>query len=62
MVRLNSSLVRFKKQNYQELKKFHIEQGTLFTDPAFPAIDSIIGTSSMPANIEWKRPGVRGFL
>ncbi|BES88870.1 calpain_III [Nesidiocoris tenuis] len=48
--------VRFKGQNYAEEKKTHLEQGTLFVDATFPAIDAIIGTSSIPTNITWKRP------
>ncbi|RZF42001.1 hypothetical protein LSTR_LSTR003506 [Laodelphax striatellus] len=46
----------YKKQDFAELKRHHREEHTLFIDPTFPAIDSIIGTSSMPPNIQWKRP------
>lgn len=48
----------FKRQNYEELRKHHQEEKTLFIDPTFPAVDAIIGTSSIPPNIQWKRPSV----
>uniref|UniRef100_A0A1B6E2A2 Uncharacterized protein n=1 Tax=Clastoptera arizonana TaxID=38151 RepID=A0A1B6E2A2_9HEMI len=56
MGKVKDKLVFYKKQNYNELKKHHLEQKTLFIDPTFPAVDSIIGTSSIPPNILWKRP------
>lgn len=58
MKRFGGSVVPFKKQDYKELKKHHREENTLFIDPTFPAIDSVIGSSSIPPNIQWKRPGV----
>lgn len=59
MVRLGGNkVVQFKSQSYSELKKHHLEQGTLFIDATFPAIDGVIGTSSIPPNIAWKRPKV----
>ncbi|KAL1123965.1 hypothetical protein AAG570_001735 [Ranatra chinensis] len=58
MVGLKEKLVRFKEQNFEEIKKRSLEQGSLFVDPAFPALDTIIGSSiSIPTNIVWKRPG-----
>lgn len=48
----------FKRQNYEDLRKHHQEEKTLFIDPTFPAVDAIIGTSSIPPNIQWKRPAV----
>lgn len=62
MGRLRDKVVYFKKQHYEDLRKHHLEEKTLFIDPTFPAVDAIIGTSSIPSNIQWKRPLVWLFL
>ncbi|XP_062819934.1 calpain-6 isoform X1 [Anolis carolinensis] len=47
----------FKNQKYQELKQQCLEEGRLFEDPEFPAIDeSIFYSTPPPGRIEWKRP------
>ncbi|XP_054282444.1 calpain-5-like [Macrosteles quadrilineatus] len=56
MGRVKDREANFKKQNYAELRKQHVEEKTLFIDPTFPAVDAIIGTDSIPSNIQWKRP------
>ncbi|XP_075212283.1 calpain-5-like isoform X2 [Lycorma delicatula] len=57
MKKFQENVILYKKQDYHQLKKHHREEHTLFIDPTFPAIDSVIGTSSIPPNIHWKRPG-----
>lgn len=56
MGRVKDKVAYFKKQHYEDLRKHHTEENTLFIDPTFPAVDAIIGTSSIPSNILWKRP------
>jgi hypothetical protein len=47
----------YKGQNYEQLKKECLENGTLFEDPLFRTIDSSISyTSAPPLGTKWKRP------
>lgn len=58
MGRLKDKVAYFKKQHYEDLRKQHLEENTQFIDPTFPSVDAVIGTSSIPSNIQWKRPPV----
>lgn len=62
MGKVRDKFLLYKKQNYEELKKHHLEEKTLFIDPTFPAVDAVIGTSSIPPNILWKRPSVSNLI
>jgi len=45
---------------YDQLKGRCVQDGVLFVDDAFPAIDkSIFFSHSVPTNVRWKRPKVR---
>lgn len=51
--------VTLKLQNINEIKSKCAQQGVLFEDPEFPAVDSSLFFSrSPPRRLEWKRPHV----
>lgn len=55
---LSKAPTPFKGQKFEELKKQHRANGTLFEDPEFPATNaSLFYSRQSPGNIEWKRPG-----
>lgn len=46
-------------KNYEDIKKKCLEQGALWEDDEFPAVDKSIFYSRRPnKKFEWKRPGV----
>lgn len=48
-------------KSFEELRHECLQKGVLFEDQDFPAADSSLYFSeSVPVNIEWKRPKVRG--
>lgn len=50
-------------QNVQDFYKIRdecLEQGTLWEDPDFEAVDSSITFKTPPRQFEWRRPGVSG--
>lgn len=54
---MHNKVLRYRNQNYEQLKKHNLELGTLFSDAAFPGVNSVLGLSNLPDNIVWKRPG-----
>ncbi|XP_014251808.1 calpain-5-like isoform X2 [Cimex lectularius] len=54
-MRMSNKVVPYKGQNYSHLKSHHLQEGSLFTDVTFPAIDNIIGAEGIPDNVVWKR-------
>lgn len=59
---LSKAPTPFKGQKFEELRKQHRANGTLFEDPEFPATNaSLFYSRQSPGNIEWKRPGVRCY-
>lgn len=56
--------VKFLGQDYEVLKQECLESGTLFEDPQFPAIPSVLGfkelgpSSGKTRGIRWMRPSV----
>lgn len=52
-------VVDFKGQNYEELKRKHLQEKSLFIDPKFPATaDSLQIEEQEHLNPEWRRPKV----
>lgn len=45
----------FKNQNYETIKRDCLQQGKLFEDPLFPAVNSSISKNAQ-SGIVWKRP------
>jgi len=56
---MTHSCVAVAGKSYQDIKQKCLEQGALWEDDEFPAVDSSIFYSRRPAKkFEWKRPGV----
>ncbi|KAF7274842.1 hypothetical protein GWI33_012492, partial [Rhynchophorus ferrugineus] len=48
---------RGEPQDFYKLRDEHVQSGSLFEDPEFPATDSSLFFSHRPdRNYEWKRP------
>lgn len=60
----HSNAVKYLGQDYETLKQQCLESGTLFEDPQFPAIASVLGFKELGPNsgktqgVRWKRPAV----
>lgn len=58
--------IKYLNQDYEQLRDECLQSGTLFQDPAFPAIPAALGYkelgpySSKTRGVEWKRPTVGG--
>ena len=48
-------------KSFDQLRQECLQKGVLFEDPDFPAVGaSLFYSQTVPVNIEWKRPKVRG--
>ncbi|ETE57939.1 hypothetical protein L345_16341 [Ophiophagus hannah] len=56
--------VKYLGQDFDTLKQQCLESGTLFEDPLFPAVPSVLGFKELGPNsgktrgVRWKRPSV----
>lgn len=50
----------FKGQDFYQIRKSHLDNGTLFTDQEFPPNNQSLfhGKNNLIGKIDWKRPGV----
>lgn len=50
-------------KSFEQLRQECLQEGVLFEDPDFPAIESsLFYSQSFPVQVEWKRPQVRGHM
>lgn len=57
---MSQSVTPYKNQEYSELKAACLNNGKLFEDPEFPAVDSsLFFKKSPPGAVKWLRPRVR---
>lgn len=59
--------IKYLNQDYDTLKQECLESGTLFEDPQFPAVPSVLGFkelgphSGKTQGVRWKRPSVSAY-